>query len=1124
MKINCRKSASSNPVIICCYLLVLLLPILQLHAQSVEEVQVNISPLSLTVKNILQQVASQSGVNFVYTRSFADVNKTISLDNNRNTLKSLFLEIREKTGLEFIVSGKQVVIREKDSKASPEIFTLAGIVTAETERTPLYGVTVHSPRQTVTTGQDGRFSVLVAKKDPVTFSYIGMQTAVIKAGTPSGNIAIALQVAVNDLSQVVVTGYQEQKKADLTGAVSVVDVNDMKDIPLGNPMKALQGRVPGMLVTGDGLPNGSMTVRIRGIGTMNNNDPLYVIDGVPTKRGLEELNPNDIASIQVLKDASSATIYGSRAANGVIIVTTKKARKRFSRIDIDASSSLQFYNNMPKPLDTEGRGLAYWQGAVNDKADPNLNQIYQFDWNKDFEHPVLYKIILPEYIDAAKITRAANTNWFREITQTSAIQSLNLSLSSGSEKGTTMLSVGYYDNRGIVKETGAGRMTMRLNTEYNLFNDKLKFGENFSGSYIRNSLVDYWSALGAAMIQQPIVPVHTEDGGWGGPAAGMKNSPNPLRVIEDSKQNKSHFYRALGNAYADWNIIPNLFFKSSVGVDFTGLYERTLRKSYTEGSQSDPSNQVMASQAYTLSWLWQNTLNYTLKLDQHRFDFLLGHEQIKYNEQDFSAGRQGYALENIDYSYLDAGSANQTNAGKGTGYALLSYFGKINYAFADKYLASATLRRDGSSRFGKDNRYGTFPAFSLGWRLSEEPFMKALPAISDLKLRYGWGKTGNQEIADNAAYSLYASVYSSTPYSLTGTAYDIGGNGTGQLPSGFRLVQTGNNALRWESTMQSNFGVDFALFNNTLSGAVDYYTKKTSDILVKPPYLAVIGDGGDKYYNGAAMQNKGWEMLLSYKGHLSSNLFFSLTGNVASFRNKVTYLPDDVVTAYGGNGTDKTILGRPYQSIFGYVADGLFQSQKEVDAYAEQPGKGVGRIRYKDLNGDNVINYLDQDFIASPYPDFTYGLNVALKYKAFDLAFFLQGVQGIDQYNYNKTFTDFASITSGANWGTRTLEAWSPANTGASIPALTLVNRNGEDRSSTYYIENGSYLKLRNIQLGYDLKTVMKRSKTQKARIYLEASNILTVKSKHFTAADPENSDTAFPIPAVATLGFNFSF
>jgi TonB-linked SusC/RagA family outer membrane protein len=778
-------------------------------------------------------------------------------------------------------------------------------------------------------------------------------------------------------------------------------------------------------------------------------------------------------------------------------------------------------------LNTQQRGQAYWRAAVNDGINPNNNSTYQYDWNGDYNNPVLNKVLLPEFLDAAKTLKPADTRWFDEISKPSVLQSYNLDVSNGNERGNSLFSLSYYDNKGIIKESRDQKITARFNSDYNFFNNRLKIGENFSATYMKDVLLPTGDITGLSLIDEPAVPVYDINGGWGGPSPGMADRQNPLRLIEDNKQNKNHFGRVFGNAFADLAILPNLHARTSFGVDYAINYSRTLRKSYVSGFLNDPTNLVSTNAAYDGNLIWQNTLTYNLNFGKNKLDFLLGHEQVKVINQSFFGSRQGYALEDINYAYLDAGTTNVLNGGGGTGNALLSYFGKANYVYNDRYLASVTLRRDGSSRFGKNNRYGYFPAATLGWRISEESFFKnAVPAVSDLKLRYSWGQTGNQSSGNYSIYTLYAPVYGTN---LTGafdggTAYDISGNGTGQLPSGYVQTQQGNDNLKWETATQNNYGLDFGLFANKITGSLDYFVKNTKDILITPAYLAVIGEGGNRTANGASVRNTGFEAIVNYSTNISSDFNISLSGNVSAYRNKVTSLPPEVLTSYPGNGTDKNILGRSVNSIFGYVADGLFTTQAQVDNSAAQPGKGLGRIRYKDLNNDNVIDDKDRDYIGNFDPDFSYGLNTTLRYKDFEFSFFLQGVQGNDVYNTYKNLTDFTSLQPGANWGSRVLQAWTPQNPTSTIPALTTVDRNNEGRGSTYYIENGSYLKLRNAQLGYNFKNMAKKLHFQNARLFLQGSNLLTIKSKSYTSPDPENSTNVFPIPIVTTLGLNVTF
>lgn len=483
------------------------------------------------------------------------------------------------------------------------------------------------------------------------------------------------------------------------------------------------------------------------------------------------------------------------------------------------------------------------------------------------------------------------------------------------------------------------------------------------------------------------------------------------------------------------------------------------------------------------------------------------------------------AIENTDYAYLDAGSTNIQNGGSGTKYGLLSFFGKVDYVFDNKYLASANVRRDGSSRFGKRNQYGTFPGFSLGYRVSQEDFFRnKISFISDLKLRYSYGVNGNQEIANNATYTLYQSVFGTdrTWNPDQGTAYDISGSNSGAIPSGYVRTQFGNDSLKWETTKQSNFSVDFGILDNKITGSIDYFIKKTTGILIVPPLLGVVGGGTPPWLNGASMQNTGIEVLLSYSGKINKDIKFNVSGNIATYKNKVIDLPVNSLSAYPGNGTTKTILDRSINSFYGYVVDGLFTTADQVTNSSAQPGKGLGRIRYQDLNSDNIINDQDQTFLGNSDPKFTYGLNFALEYKKIDFSIFFQGVSGNKVYNSFKGQSDFSSLSAGANWGRRTLQAWTLQNPNSTIPAVTLIDQNTESRSSTYFLEAGSYLKLRNVQLGYTINT---RSNYFKAiRFYFQGSNLLTFKSKSFTGADPEMPGFSYPIPSIYTLGFNASF
>lgn len=982
---------------------------------------------------------------------------------------------------------------------------------------------------------DGNYSLSVSNGSILVFSYIGYVPQEI-ATDGKQNINITLKEDSKQLEEAVVVGYQVARKADLTGAVSVIKLKETSDIPTSNPMEALQGRVPGVNITTDGSPEGAATVQIRGIGTLGNTDPLYVIDGMPTKRGLNELNSRDIESIQVLKDASSASIYGSRAANGVIIITTKRAKEGYKEISFNASLSTQFYTNRMNVLDANGLGRAVWQAWVNDGSDPNTSQsLYNYTWNNDYSSPVLSSIGVNQNAFSPYNETAGDTDWYDEVSRVPLIQSYNLTFSNGNEHGRSMFSIGYYNNEGIMKETFMKRLSVRANSEYNFFDDRLRVGENLSISYTDkdnqtvggegNASAVMWNVLRS----HPLTPVYDNDGGWGGPVNGMSDVHNPLRQLVDNSENSTKNLRLFGNAFAEVKLTKDLTFRTLAGVDYYGTYYRNMTKSFSSGFLGDATNKLDQGFKFMGDWQWQNTLNYSTEFgSDHRLTVLLGHEMTKYDNQYFSGSRKGYSLENLDYMYLNTGSSSINNAGEGSSYTLLSFFGKADYQLMNKYLFSFTLRRDGSSRFAKDNRWGTFAAYSLGWRLSEEEFIRNLNLFSDLKLRYGWGQNGNQEIDNYAYMSIYKAIYGTPDSSVasnpdTGTAYDIAGNGS--MVSGFARQQLGNKDLKWETTTQHNMGVDFGFLNNELTGSFDYFIKDTKDILISPNYLAVIGEGGKQWVNGASMKNWGWEMQLNYSHTINDDWNWNAGVNVSHYKNEVTKLPKNVLTSYPGNGTTDVILGRSINSIYGYVADGLFQNQAEVDAHATQTGAGPGRIRYKDLNNDNVIDDKDRTYLTDGLPKFEYGINLGLKWKDLSVSMFWQGLQGIDVYNNIKTLTDFTSLYTGTNYGDRVLDAWTPENTGSSIPMLTFNDANNEGRRSSYYVENGSYLKLRNIQVGYSLKKFCdKVNWISNADIYVQANNLLTIKSKDFTGVDPENSSNAYPRPMVTTIGLNVTF
>ncbi|MCC8133700.1 MAG: SusC/RagA family TonB-linked outer membrane protein [Tannerellaceae bacterium] len=801
--------------------------------------------------------------------------------------------------------------------------------------------------------------------------------------------------------------------------------------------------------------------------------------------------------------------------------------------------------NYAKPLNwfnTEERGRIQWQAARNDGNDPNRTELYQFEDHQDANgNWVLDKVTWPEFIDPPYNTmRASDTDWAKEVGQTSVTQNYNVTVSTGGPNGRSLFTLDYLDNKGTIKETFNERISARINSDYSLFNGRLTVAENFSITKTKRSRLDAGSILTNTCELQPIVPVRTEDGeGWGGPWGSMGDRENPVRRIEQSKGNDNHILRLFGDAFLDLEVIKGLHLKTVLGMDYSFYWYRDMFLPYKEGFLSDDTPVVTNRDDRYGNWVWTSTLNYDFKLNEnHQFNILAGQEMMKYGWERVEAERKNFADLNPDYMYLDLGETNQRASGSATEYALLSYFGKVNYNYLNRYLLSFTLRYDGSSRFGKNNRFATFPAFSTGWRISEEAFFSQtgwLRFISDFKIRYGWGRTGNQDIGNYASLELYEARYSSDWASggnfFTGTAYDISGADRGTLPSGCRRMQLANPNLRWESATQNNMGVDFAFLDNQLSGSFDYFIKQTKDILVNPPVLAALGEGSARSINGAAMKNTGFEFILSYNKQVG-NLFFNITGNIGAYRNKITELPEDVWDAYPGNaGIGDVILGHALNSYYGYVADGLFQSEAEVQAHADQTGAGVERIRFRDINGDGRITTDDRTWIGVQDPDFIYGMNFSVVYKQWDFSMFWNGASGgtVNVQN-TKLYTDFyGAAFTGENNGKRTLDTWSPINTGSTIPMLSAFDNNSEKELSSYFMESGSYLKLRSLELGYTLaKTWADKARMQNLRVYARGDNLLKLKKtwgyNGFTGADPETPNTAYPIPFSFSFGVNVTF
>jgi TonB-dependent starch-binding outer membrane protein SusC len=1021
---------------------------------------------------------------------------------------------------------------------------ITGTVTGKSDKVPLAGATIQSKNKTVVTDVSGKFSIEASVGDNLTFTFVGMKTVTIKITSSDQNLVVEMEEGIKEGEQVVVVGYSSQRKKDLTGAVAVVDLVPVKNNTSGNIMQALQGRVAGLYIEKDGSPNGSNgRILIRGANTLGDNNPLYIIDGIATTRPevFQNMDPATVASVQVLKDASAASIYGARASNGVIIVTTKNGGNTDGKVKIQFNSivSAQSEKSMRfKMLSSLDRGRALWQASVNDGQNPaDYGEIYTFDWNNNYANPVLNGVTLKPFVGGDPNTPAGNTDWQSVMYKTGIVTNNSLTASVGNKNSSVEINLGYLKNTGMLRYTGYERMSGSINAITRAFDNKVTFGVNLRIANSNETLtardLGGASTTFLAVTLAPTIPVYQKDGTTyaGELGAGYSDRNNPLHMQYLARWNNANRLSTLGNIYAEIQPIKNLFFKTNIGADNAYYSNKIISPTFVEGALARTTNSLSFDRNHWLGITWSNTLRYSWDLNEkNSFKFLAGIEYLKRHiDFDFTK-KEGFALQTEEYFTLNAATGNTTASGGSTGHQLFSQFARVDYSFSDKYLAAVTIRRDGSSRFGANNQYGIFPAVSIGWRIDKEGFMQNNNLFSELKVRAGFGRVGNQEALNDETKSiLFATRYGTTQAQLTGgffeqyynvgTAYSLSGANTGTLPSGFVQTQAGNPNLKWETTEEINIGLDFTLYHNKISGSFDYFSRNTTGILITPKVAAVLGEGQQKTVNGASKSNKGWEFVIGYQGQKRGDFNYDVKLNFAHFRDKITDLPEVVRPNYAGNLVN-TILGHSQFDIFGFKTNGLFQSAAEVAAAPAQVGAGPGRIRYVDINKDNVINDLDRTWIGSTLPKLEYGMRVDLTYKNFDLSLFGSGVAGRTGFDVYTVFNNL--MKSRENVGPGVFNGWTPTNTNTTVPALTLKDNNNEGRTSDYFFVSTSYFKMRNMQLGYNL---FPKSVFSSLRFFVMAENLFWFKSKNYLSPDPERIDLdPVPIPKTFTFGVNASF
>lgn len=995
--------------------------------------------------------------------------------------------------------------------AQAQNITVHGKVLSKSGGEPLIGASVlcESTQTGASTDIDGNFTISVPEGATLKFSYIGFNPTEAKA-TPEMTIHLGENSEV--LDDVVVVGYQIVRKADLTGAVSVMDMKEPLSENSGNIMSSMAGRLPGVNVVPDAAPGGTGTIRVRGMSTANSsNDPLYIIDGVPTDN-INCINPSDIESMQVLKDAASASIYGSRAANGVVVITTKQGKGDRMTVNVNYSTNIQTIANRYEMLDANQWGIAYWAASKNSNIAPS-HVLYG-----NGETPVLQP-----YVAGNTNYPTTNTDWQDQVYRTAWTNNLTASISNNTDKSSVMLSLNYINQDGNILETFYERYSARINSRYD-FNKYISVGENLMLAHWKNRGVDVAGDRGVpftAMSQHPALPVRGLDGSWARPLELIASDlTNPVQLIENAKDNDYSSWRILGNAYLELKPIEGLSLKTNIGIEHSQYFNHTLGRTVNPGDV----NSVSSVYGQGDTWTWTNTANYNKTFaDKHHLTVLLGTEAISYTFRDLSASREGYAFEDPDYMQIGAGTGTRSNGGGKTQWSVFSLFGKVDYNYADRYLASFTIRRDENSRFAKGYRAGIFPAFSLAWRPTQEEFFPQNNVLSDLKVRYSWGQNGNANIP-----SLYP-AYSTYIFNTGNGAYDISGTNS-STTSGITLSSTGNPELKWETTYQHNIGADFQFFSGALGLSADYYIKKTKDMLTIPPALDVAGENAAMWLNTGSMENKGWEIALSYNSPSYGDFSWNGSINVAQYKNKLLEL-NSRQNFIGGD--QRLIPGQPMGVYYGYVCDGIFQNEVEVANHATQTGAAPGRLIYRDLDGNGVIDDNDRCIIGDPNPDLSMGLNLTFRYKDFSLDMFFAGDFGFDIQNHMKR--QLLSMNYGnlsTNRGVEILNAWTPTNTDTDIPALSLTDDNNESRFSSYYVENGSYMKMKYLKLSYALpKNLIKKIGASNLEVYGQVENVFTLTS--YTGLDPEIlpgeygariDNGAYPRPRTFTVGVNFQF
>lgn len=1074
------------------------------HSQNAK---VSIHMNNVKLDKILNEIENQTDYLFIYNNQ-VDINKIISVKVKNEAVAQVLDRILSGTGINYELEGTHIILTTeaiKDLHAQQQAKTVTGTVT-DVSGEPIIGANIRIKGTTTgtITDIDGNFSIEAEPQSVIEVSYIGYLTQETVINNQK-SIRFLLKEDTKTLDEVVVIGYGVQKKADLTGSVANINTEKLNTQSNANIGQALQGKIAGVdIVSQGGAPGSGTRIMVRGIGTLNNASPLYIVDGM-YMNSIDHINPNDIASIDVLKDASSAAIYGSRAANGVIIVTTKEGSNTEGKPIIDLSVNLGI-STASKFLDMlDAKGWA----EVTTIARQAIGK--------------------PALDMATDLANKPDNDWQDIMFRPALMQNYNLAVKGGGKYSTYYTGLGYFNQDGIVKGTNYQRYNIQSKNDYK--RGIFSAGTNLIISFSHDKPLHQelrGGMIGTILQSVPTLEKYddTREGGYGGTYGDVVNIPHPLAIIDDNIMDRyNENVKIFANLYAQIELFKGLKYKLNLTPDFSFERYKNYLNKYDFGLATNSITQLTERQRRRRNILVENLLTFDRTFGEHKISALAGYTYQDSRFRHIQAYGEGLpqGLEEID-----AATTNRSNEGNSWRSVLTSILGRVFYSYQNKYLFTATIRRDGSSKFGKNNRYGYFPSFSLGWNVAEEKFMENVHWLDQLKLRGGYGVLGNQEI-DNYQYSSTIT---------TGINYPDGNGGLlqGAFPKNFA-----NPDIKWEETAMTNVGIDFMAFNNRLSLTADYYVKNTKDILLTVPIPISSGGANDPIRNAGKIRNNGFEFNLGWMDQPNPDISYGIN-LIGSFnKNKVIAMGSESGSIKGGSTnqnitTSETKAGYPIGGYWLISTAGYFNSQEEVDAYAKdgkkiQPAAEPGDIKFVDANNDGVINDDDRVFQGSPFPDFTFALNGNMRYKNFDLSIGLQGVLG--NKIYNATRQTLEDVTKGSNFLASCLDYWTPENKNASHPRLTWDDPNRNTRAeSDRYLENGSYLRLRSVQLGYTFPQTWFKGAIQHARVYINAENLFTITS--YSGYSPDvNADNAnyrgfdnfiYPTNRTFMLGLNVTF